>query len=39
MKPYVPDPNGNKKVASGANATPFSNQVLEMKQAALCPRL
>ena len=24
MKPYVPAPNGNKQVASGANATPLA---------------
>ena len=26
MKPYVPSPNGNKQVASGANATPLATK-------------
>ena len=38
MKPYVPDPNGNKQVASGSNATPLEIKCWKCNGGALCPR-
>jgi len=37
-KPYVLDPNGNKQVASGANATPLEIKCWKCNGGALCPR-